>query len=240
MSTYRELIYMSKDLLKLKSDDSYYTNEHILFLLDKVRAVILEQKYKKNNSKIEDSNTQTICVELESKLLVDNILCSGKVLVSKDKLPSTIITSPIVYTVSPFVNNEITYVTPDRFKYVRYNKWLNNIIYSTEFNNYLYIKSNNPNYLELNKVIIKGVFNDTVEAEKLKCNTEDLDCNYLDREYPLEETLQTSLIEMVVKILSIGLYKPADNINNAQDDLASLMQFIRNNAKSNLQKQIES
>ena len=69
MSTYRELIYMSKDLLKLKSDDSYYTNEHILFLLDKVRAVILEQKYKKNNSKIEDSNTQTICVELESKLL---------------------------------------------------------------------------------------------------------------------------------------------------------------------------
>ena len=89
-------------------------------------------------------------------------------------------------------------------------------------------------------MIIKGVFNDTVEAEKLKCNTEDVDCNYLDREYPLEETLQTSLIEMVVKILSIGLYKPADNINNAQDDLASLMQFIRNNAKSNLQKQIES
>ena len=44
MSTYRELIYMSKDLLKLKSDDSYYTNEHILFLLDKVRAVLLEQK----------------------------------------------------------------------------------------------------------------------------------------------------------------------------------------------------
>ncbi len=74
---------MSKDLLKLKSDDSYYTNEHILFLLDKVRAVILEQKYNKNNSKIEDSNTQTICVELESKLLVDNILCSGKVLVVK-------------------------------------------------------------------------------------------------------------------------------------------------------------
>lgn len=240
MSTYRELIYMSKDLLKLKSDDSYYTNEHILFLLDKVRAVILEQKYKKNNSKIEDSNTQTICVELENKLLVDNILCSGNVLVSKDKLPSIIITSPIVYTVSPFVNNEITYVTPDRFKYVGYNKWLSNIIYSTEFNNYLYIKSNNPNYLELNKVIIKGVFNNTVEAEKLRCDTEGLDCNYLDREYPLEETLQTSLIEMVVKILSIGLYKPADNINNAQDDLASLMQFIRNNAKSNLQKQIES
>ena len=45
---------------------------------------------------------------------------------------------------------------------------------------------------------------------------------------------------MVVKILSIGLYKPADNINNAQDDLASLMQFIRNNTKSNLQRQIES
>lgn len=239
MSTYRELIYMSKDLLKLKSDDSYYTNEHILFLLDKVRAVILEQKYNKNNNKINDSNTQTLCIELENKLLVDNVLCSGKILVSKNKVPSIILTNPIVYTISPFVNNEITYVTPDRFKYVGYNKWLNNIIYSTEFNNYLYLKSNNPNYLELSKVMIKGVFNDTVEAEKLRCNTEGLECNYLDREYPLEEALQTSLIEMVVKILSIGLYKPADDVNNAKDDLASLMTFIRNNVKSRLQKQIE-
>lgn len=238
MSTYRELIYMSKDLLKLKSDDSYYTNEHILFLLDKVRAVILEQKYNKNNSKIEDSNTQTICVELESKLLVDNILCSGKVLVSKDKLPSTIITSPIVYTISPFVNNEITYVTPDRFKYVGYNKWLNSIIYSTEFNNYLYIKSSNPNFLELTSVEIKGIFADTLAAYRMIDDCTDY--NYLDKEYPIEESLKSLLIKTVVEILSIGLYKPADDVNNAKDDLASLMTFIRNNVKSNLQKQIEN
>ena len=33
MSTYRELTYMVLDQLKLASDDSYYTEDHVKFLL---------------------------------------------------------------------------------------------------------------------------------------------------------------------------------------------------------------
>ena len=65
-------------------------------------------------------------------------------------------------------------------------------------------------------------------------------CDILDTKMPLEESLVSKLIEVTVQYLSSGLYKPQDKDNNAADDLANLMAFIRNNMKSNLQKQIES
>jgi hypothetical protein len=40
--TYRELVYTVLDLLKGASDDNYYTEEHVVFLLSKVRAAILK------------------------------------------------------------------------------------------------------------------------------------------------------------------------------------------------------
>ena len=61
----------------------------------------------------------------------------------------------------------------------------------------------------------------------------------MDMEYPIEELLQASLIELVVKELAGGLYKPKDDENNAKDDDSDLHTFIARNVKSNLQKQIE-
>ena len=55
----------------------------------------------------------------------------------------------------------------------------------------------------------------------------------------MEEALIPQLIETVVKFMTSGLYKPEDTENNANDDLSTMMSFIRNNMKSNLQKQIE-
>jgi hypothetical protein len=34
MSTYRELVYMVMDKLKQNTDDTYFTEDHIIFLLD--------------------------------------------------------------------------------------------------------------------------------------------------------------------------------------------------------------
>ena len=40
MRTYRQLIYLVLDELKLMSDDSSFTEDHIIFLLSKYRAFI--------------------------------------------------------------------------------------------------------------------------------------------------------------------------------------------------------
>ena len=151
------------------------------------------------------------------------------------------IITPRVYT-KDFYQGDITYVSRERMKYVGYNKWLSNIIYaSLGPDNYLYFKSFNPQYLylELEKVRLTGVFEEPEKAAELECNKEKGACDILDMKFPLEEALVPQVIQLVVRELSGAIYKPEDSENNANDDLSNIASFLRNNVKSNLQKQIE-
>ena len=66
MTTYREAIYMCLDLLKGISDDFTYTEEHIAYLLDKCRALLLKQRYGNDPRKLVPySNYQTLSVSIE-------------------------------------------------------------------------------------------------------------------------------------------------------------------------------
>ena len=64
-------------------------------------------------------------------------------------------------------------------------------------------------------------------------------CDILEQDVPLEETLMSPLIELVGKVLKSNLYLTKDDINNASDDQSQLATFIAKNAKSALQKQID-
>lgn len=242
MSTYRELVYMVLDEVKLSSDDSTFTEDHIIFLLNKYRAFLLKQKYSDIKKKIPESNYQTICLDLIEVPPIEEIPCVGNsYLRSVEKIPFLI---PIgiskVYPVD-YYQGEITYVSRDRMKYTGYNKYLQNIIYcSLGPDNYLYFKSNNPQFLYLEKVKFTGLFEDPSKIFNLKCNEEGNNpCDVLDAEFPLEEGLISPLLELVIKTVLGGIYKPEDDKNNANDDLSNLANFIRGNVKSNLQKQME-
>ena len=65
MSTFRELTYMALDELKLMSDDSYYTEDHVLFLLNKYRSFLLKQRYSDIKKQMPESNYQTLSLDLE-------------------------------------------------------------------------------------------------------------------------------------------------------------------------------
>ena len=65
MTTYREVANMVLDILKLISDDSIFQIEHVIFLMDKFRAVVLKQRYSDVKKEIPESNFQTICVDLK-------------------------------------------------------------------------------------------------------------------------------------------------------------------------------
>ena len=68
MATFREMVYMTLDILKERSDDSFYTEEHILFLLSKMRALIIQRKIKGSRNQafeaLSDDNMQQICLTL--------------------------------------------------------------------------------------------------------------------------------------------------------------------------------
>lgn len=227
MSTYKELVYMCLDELKLYSDDALYTEEHIMFLLGKYRTFLIKQRYSDVKKQIPESNYQTICLDLIEVPAISGEPCEGgSYLRSKEKIPFLMkIGNPRVYPID-YYQGEITYVSRDRMRYVGYNKYLQNIIYaSLGPDNYLYFKSFNPQFLYLEKVRITGIFEDTLAASELQCPNENGNtvCDVLDREFPIENALIPPLIQLVIEELTKSEYKPEDKENNSDDDLSEVI-----------------
>ena len=240
MKTYKQLVYLVLDELKLTSDDSTYTEDHVIFLLSKYRAFLLKQRYADIRKEVPIDNYQTICLELEEHEGIYGLPCEGIYMRSTKKIPSVMnIGHSRVHSVDYF-NGEITYISKDRMRYVGNNRYLQNIIYATKGpDGYLYLKSSNPQMYYMEEVYFTGVFSDAENASELECESSDI-CDILDKDFPIEDALIPPLVELVVKELASAEYKPEDDQNNAMDDLANLASFIARNAKSNLQKQIES
>ena len=225
MSTYKELTYMVLDELKLSSDDAQFTEDHVMFLLNKYRTFLLKQRYSDIKKQIPESNYQTICLDLIQVPAISGDACEGGTyLRSKEKIPFLMkIGIPRVYPLD-YYKGEITYVSRDRMRYVGYNKFLQNIIYcSIGPDNYLYFKSFNPQYLYLEKVKFTGIFQDSMQASDLQCPDDNGEtvCNPVDRTFPIEDSLIPQLIQLTVKELYNPSRSDEDNENNAKDDLSN-------------------
>ena len=216
---------MVLDELKLSSDDAQFTEDHIIFLLNKYRAFLLKQRYSDIKKWIPESNYQTICLDLIQVPAISGEPCEGGMyLRSKEKVPFLMqIGTPRVYPLD-YYQGEITYVSRDRMRYVGYNKFLQNIIYcSIGPDNYLYFKSPNPQYLYLEKVKFTGIFQNSIQASDLQCPDDNgkTVCDLIDRTFPIEDALIPPLIELVVRELNGPVSKSDDENNNAKDDLAN-------------------
>ena len=216
---------MVLDELKLSSDDAQFTEDHVMFLLNKYRTFLLKQRYSDIKKQIPESNYQTICLDLIQVPAISGDACEGGTyLRSKEKIPFLMkIGIPRVYPLD-YYKGEITYVSRDRMRYVGYNKFLQNIIYcSIGPDNYLYFKSFNPQYLYLEKVKFTGIFQDSMQASDLQCPDDNGEtvCNPADRTFPIEDSLIPQLIQLTVKELYNPSRSDEDNENNAKDDLSN-------------------
>lgn len=255
----REIVYMILDELKLFSDDATYTEDHIKFLAGKHRALLLEQLQKDSSNIISQSNYQTLCLDVEPYEDSPNSPIPGEnytecpwgynfnavpgtdnviFLRSTEKIPSMIGSfTPRISNGSYYISN-IVYITPERMRFVGFNKYLYNIIYcSLNPDGYLYFTCNNRNYELLQHIQISGIFEDYELAADLSCNASEID-DPLDADFPIDPSLVPQLIQNVMKELLGAIYRPKDPANNANDDLADLATFLRQNTKSKLAKQI--
>lgn len=223
MSTYKELVYLILDELKGTSDDFTYTEEHVMFLLSTYRAFLLKQRYSDVKKQMPESNYQTICLDLIEVPAICGEPCEGgNYLRSVDRIPFTMqIGAPRVYPID-YYQGDIAFVSRDRMRYVGYNRYLQNIIYcSIAPDGYLYFKSQNPQFLYLEKVKFSAIFQNALEASQLQCPDENGNkiCDILDMEFPIEEALVAPLVELIVKELGNAVNNPDDEENNAKDDL---------------------
>lgn len=231
MSTYRELVYLVLDELKLTSDDALFNEEHVMFLLGKYRGFLLKQQYKDIKKEIPESNYQTLCLDLIQVPAITGEPCEGGTyLRSKEKIPFLMpVATPRVYP-EDYYQGDITYVSRERMKYVGYNRWLPNIIYaSIGPDSYLYFKSFNPQYLYLEKARLTGIFEEPEKAAELECNRDESTCDPMDMKFPLEEALIPQVVELVVKELSRPEYLPEDKQNNADDGLSEVTSQSKKN-----------
>lgn len=224
--TYREAIYLVLDEIKATTDDAFFTEDHVMFLLDKYRAFLLKQRYSDIKKQIPESNYQTICLDLIEVPAISGEPCEGGTyLRSKEKVPFLMkIGIPRIYPID-YYQGEITYISRERMRYVGYNKYLQNIIYSSLGpDNYLYFKSLNPQYLYLEKVKMTGIFEDPRAVLKLQCPDENgnIICDVLDMTFPIEDSIVPSMVELVVKELLGAEYRPEDKKNDSDDNLSSV------------------
>lgn len=253
MTTYGQMIYYCLDAVKALSDDTQVTEEHIMFLLDKYRATVLRQTYDsgkaKDGTNVSSDNYQLIPIDklylvrpkdLEANIYSDDGLdyilygsdthYKSNYKYSKDtKIPSVLPGFvPKVYITDLF-KSVATYVDNDRFEYTNWHKYLKNFIYATiGTDRHLYIKSGNVERLELvDKVNIYAVFENPSEVYAITNPDDDLyDCGF-----PMEDALIPVVITNVVKDILGVMYRPHDKYNNADDDLANIAAFVRQNMK---------
>ena len=232
--TYRELVYMALDALKIHSDDSKFTEDHVIFLLNKYRAYALQQRYSKTHEGVNSRNYQTLFVEVSYN---DSNRLEGKYYsVSTKEIPSILnIALPEIWR-DEFKNEECVFTTGKRLKYTGFNRFLKKIIYCSVSNEKkLWLKSGNEELKNIRQVDLYAVFANPLEAYDFIGPNPDV----LDLDFPLEDTLVPTVLELVLKDLTNGIYKPSDNTNDAQDALSDLAGFLRRNMKSQFQKQID-
>lgn len=229
--TVRELVWAILDLSKASvSDDSYITEDHVIFLAKKYRSFLIkkEQEKEKNSTDVaSEFEYQQVCLHLEKVPAIDGEPCTGGYyLRTTEKIPKILEgTQPKIYPIDYYQGINISYVSRDRMRYVGTNKYLQNIIYvSLGPDQHLYANSSNPQFMYLNELRMTAVFEDFDEATSMLCDGEgnSESCDVMDAEFPIREYLVPMLIELVAKEILGSKYQANDLKNDAKDNLPEL------------------
>ena len=227
----KDLVYAILDLAKAStSDDSFYTEGHVLFLAKKYRSYLIKKeqdKEKTTGDTASEFEYQQICLDLEKVPAIDGDPCTGGYyLRTTQKIPKILEgVKPRVYPIDYFQGTHISYISRDRMRFVGSNPHLSNITYvALGPDLHLYLNGSNSQFLYLKKLRLSAIFEDFDEAADYLCDNEgnDASCDVLDMEFPIREYLVPQLIDYVVRELTNSVYKPEDKRNNADDDLSNV------------------
>lgn len=223
-----EVIYYCLDAIKAISDDSHVNEDHVLFLLSKYRAALLQQ-YHNVKKPITETNYQIVKLTLTAAEKLPGMF--GPKLRSQEVLPTVLpISKPIILLFNGFESEVIEYVPYSRLKFTGHNKWKKNFIYSSIGpNGYLYLSFCNPQAQYLETLQFKAIFEDFEKVYDLQFGEGKYDI--MEQEFPFEYDMVPDLIARVVKDILGTAWRPADQKNDASDDLADIATFVRENMK---------
>lgn len=203
------------------SDDTDISTLNVGFHLSNQRALWLRNEFNKPGRVIDSQIVQTLCAELEpvsaSECGCVDLDCY--VLRTKIKLPKLLElhSGPALVRVGP-VNitvQKFNFVTQEQAILAAHNKYTKNAVNLFLYNSYLYLMTNNSSYQTLQYISIKGVFDNPLDLQGLKCS-EDA-CFTLDSEYPLPMWMYAYIREQVLNQFRVRSL--ADTANDAKEDV---------------------
>lgn len=218
---------MVLDELKLISDDAHFTEEHVIFLLKKFRAYVLKTEKERNKLldaainaasgviglDYSDENYQNITLEMQAVDAVPGFPSKGRYLKSYQKVPKLLGIGKVRIYASDFFSSEIQFVSAEGFKYSADSPYMQKIVYAAVGpDEYLYVKSQNPQILYLQNINMRAVFDDLDAVADIE------GIDILDTEFPISEGLFGLVLQYTVRELAGVQYKPADIINNSNDE----------------------
>lgn len=208
-----------RNLLKLHSDDSNFTDQYLYKLLTDARATLLRRRSDKRNT-IAPYAWQTICVPLEESLFhnCDCIDVGCTVLKSTIKIPHVLMTrnKPQI-KVLDLAGRALAYTDEMDLMNNQYSKVKASKPTWTIIGDYLYV------FNELHKeyVMIRGVFEDPFELSTITTcgDNNDTACyDLVSQEFPLDGDLNQAMYKMVAEMLSITFGTAPDETNDARSN----------------------
>ena len=94
---------------------------------------------------------------------------------------------------------------------------------------------NEINYISINELASRILDNPLLSD----VNIEQIIRHILDADFPFEDSLVPQMCDNIYNVLTNSIYRPKDDNNDANDALANLANYLRNNMKSDFQKQID-
>ena len=223
MATGYELIYDIKEKLGLNSDDATFSNEFILFQIEKARTALIKRNYSGGKYRtIPGSLRQHI--QLNLQLTADNEFDTNgldTVLESTVALPimieSDILNLSILLDGGSYTDLKFQLIPIERFPYAGLDLFLPAIVYAAlDYDYKLKIRSAFNRYKLITKIRLYGVFMHPEEAWKLNPNY-DSSIDFLTLEYPLDSETLFEVCNVVAGQLLPLKAVPKDKINNADD-----------------------
>lgn len=245
MKTYREVVYLILDSLKEITDDSYWEEEHIVFQINKYRSLLFKQRYLDKKREIPNAFYQRVMISFSGEKIGDNTYKSTKKI--PNAIDNGLMHSYTYLSHDGITSMNFNLINPQRFKLVGWNKWLRNEIYATiDLDDYMYVKSytgdvvnsalatvesSGDEHLILSEdsehiLIIDGLMSSKLVYDTILDNpTEIIAFNeldikdQLDLEFPCDESLIQSIVELTISEIAKLNGLPKDFMNNANDDV---------------------
>jgi len=218
--TLYSLINDARERLRLFSDDSGVSDEHIKYLINNTRAKFIKQYLNDVKKKIPQAIRQQIQLNLESNPTQG--FSASKFLRSVEEVPRLITTQSSYNRDVLSSDNELirtfTMTSYKRLPYIGTRRGLNSVVYGAiGDNDKLYLTSGDDKIVFLSDVKMYGVFEDPEAAWMLSMEYDPL-VDYEEVEYPLEPSMASLVVEDIIKQLAIRFEILEDKVNDGKEE----------------------